>query len=144
MPRASRRPVNKNIQEELQDNFSFLISSLTSSSDIQHFFETFLTEEEKIMLTKRLMLHLMIENGYGPMEITSVLGISLETVRKHKMVSRLGDKIYKAIIVKITKRRKTKEFWQQVEKLLRPLDHALDVRTNMKARAKFLSGEYER
>ena len=141
MPRASKRPVNKNIQEELQDNFSFLISSLTSSSDIQHFFETFLTEEEKTMLTKRLMLHLMIENGYDPMEMTSVLGISLETVRKHKMVSKLGDKTYKDIIAKITNRNKTKAFWKKVEKALRPLELALDAKTNMKARAKLLSGD---
>ena len=61
MPRASKRSVDKNLRIELQDNFAYLISSLHKSSDIQQFFETFLTDEEKTMLTKRLMLHLMLE-----------------------------------------------------------------------------------
>lgn len=142
MPRASKRPVNKNVLAELQDNFAFLISSLSSSKDIEHFFETFLTEEEKIMLTKRLMLHLMLGNGYEITEISTVLGLSKETVYKHKSISQSGDDTYKVIISKIASRRKTKEFWQQVEKLLRPIVLALDSKTNMKSRAKFLSGDY--
>jgi len=142
MPRASRRPVNKSVEEELQDNFSFLISSLTSAKDIQHFFETFLTPEEKVMLTKRLMLHLMVENRYSIDEISSVLSVSKETVYKHRNILLWAGKEYKEIIVKITTRRKVKVFWKKVEELLRPLELALDAKTNMKARAKLLSGDY--
>jgi uncharacterized protein YerC len=143
MPRASRRPVSKNVLEEIQDTFSYLISSLASPKDIQTFFDSFLTEEEKTMLTKRLMLHLMIENSYDPMEIMSALSLSKETINKHKHILLRENIMYKDIIAKITKRKKTKAFWEKIEKAFRPLELALDAKTNMKARAKFLSGDYE-
>ena len=60
MPRASRRPIKENVDEELRENFSSLISSLSDSGEIRKFFEDFLTHEEQVMLSKRLMLHLML------------------------------------------------------------------------------------
>jgi uncharacterized protein YerC len=143
MPRASTRPVNENIKGELQDNFALLISSLTSPRDIQQFFETFLTSEEKTMLTKRLMLHLMLENRYTALEIAAVLGLSRDTVRIHKLVWISGGDVYKSIIAKLASKRKTSQFWKSVETILRPLEYALQAKSNMKARAKLLSGEYE-
>lgn len=120
-----------------------MISSLASSSDIQHFFQTFLTEEEKVMLTKRLMLHLMLENKYSYSEITEVLSVSNETVYKHKLVWEKGDETYKTVIAKIAKKKKTSAFWLQIEKFLRPLELGLEAKTNMKARAKLMSRDYE-
>ena len=95
------------------------------------------------MLSKRLMLHLMLENGYDVVEISNVLSLSKETVYKHKMIAQGGDETYKIIISKIASRRNTKEFWKNVEKILRPAVLALDAKSNMKARAKFLSGDYD-
>lgn len=136
MPRASRKPIRKEIQEELRDNFAYLISSLYISSEIELFFESFLTAEEKIMLTKRLMIHLMLKNSYEVGEICAVLGVSRETVRTHKGVWLIGNNKYKKIIEKIANRRKTKEFWKKVEKSLKPLEYFLTAKTNMKSRAK--------
>ncbi len=140
MPRASRRQVDNAIRIELDDNFAFLISSLSSSSDIRKFFEIFLTDEEKTMLAKRLMLHLMLENGYGLAEASAILCMSNETVYKHKRIYNTGSKAYKNIIEKIARRDKTKRFWREVNKLLRPLDLALRAKSDMKARAELLQG----
>ena len=142
MPRASRKPVNKEIRKELSDNFAFLISSLSSASDINNFFETFLSDEEKTMLTKRLMIHLMLENHYEALQIAAVLGVSKETIRTHKIIWMIGGGVYKRVITKIAKREKTKQFWKKVETALQPLDLMLKAKTNMKARAKLLSGDY--
>ncbi len=131
------------IKGELQDNFAFLISSLSSSTDIEQFFETFLTDEEKTMLTKRLMLYLMFENKYTSAEIARVLGFSRETVRTHRYVWGKSNKKYRQIIASVSKRRKTKIFWSKVERALKPLELALQAKSNMKARAKLLSGDYE-
>lgn len=141
MPRASRNPIKRAISQDLNDNFAFLISSLHNSKEIQQFFEDFLTREEKIMLTKRLMLHLMLENQYTITEIGSVLGISRETIRVHRNIWGRGGIIYKNIIRKIADREKTKEFWQKVERILKPLELVMSSRSDMKARAKLLSGE---
>jgi uncharacterized protein YerC len=139
MPRASRKQVDKDTQEELRDNFAFLISALHKSKDIEQFFEDFLTREEKTMLAKRLMLHLMLENEYTALEIQAVLGMSRDTIRIHKDLWNRGGETHKEMIRKIAKREKTKEFWKKVEKILKPLEHALQAKTNMKARSKLLN-----
>lgn len=94
------------------------------------------------MLSKRLMLHLMLENGYKSFEIEKVLGISGETVRVHNNIWSKGGETYKKIIRRMAKREKTKIFRRGIEKILKPIDLALNVRTNMKARAKLASGDW--
>lgn len=143
MPRASRRLINKTINDELKEHFTSLISVLTNSKDIEEFFLDFLTDEEKKMLTKRLMLHLMIENGYRIFQIESVLGISRETIRVHKHIWSRGGETYRKLIGKIAKREKAKRFWEKVEKILKPIDLALKAKTNMKARAKLATLPYD-
>lgn len=143
MPRASRRQIDKEMQEELQDNFAYLISTLHQSKEIENFFEDFLTREEKTMLAKRLMLHLMLENGYKSSEIAAVLSVSHETIRVHKEIWHRGGETYRKMIRKIAKREKTKEFWQRVEKILKPLEYALESKTNIKSRSKLLNYPWE-
>jgi len=142
MPRVSKKSLNKEINSELKENFSSLISSLQNPKEIEQFLNDFLTKEENLMLAKRLMLHLLLDNKYKSLEIQSILGVSKETVRVHKVNWERGGETYKKIINKIANKRKVKLFLQAIEKKLRPLELALQSKTNMKARAKFLSGDY--
>ena len=142
MPRASRRSVRKEIDLELKENFDSLISSLSAKSDIEQFFRDFLTPEESTMLTKRLMLHLMLENGYRTSEIQAFLNISKETVRVHKNIWSRGGATYRKIISKIAGQEKTRQFFKKLEKLLKPFDLAIRSRNDMKARAKLASGDW--
>lgn len=128
--------------QDVESNFAFLISSLRSSSDISLFFEDFLSDEEKTMLTKRLMLHMMLENGYQMSEIKSVLLMSFDTIRIHNHVWKKGGKTYRTILQKIAKREKAKEFWEKVEKVLKPFELAMTAKTNMGSRAKLLNRDY--
>lgn len=143
MPRVSKRPLNKEINIELKGNFSSLISSLQNPREIEKFLNDFLTKEENLMLAKRLMLHLLLDNKYKSLEIQSILGVSKETVRVHKSSWEKSGETYRKIINKIANRRKVKLFLQAIEKKLRPLELVLQAKTNMKARAKFLSGDYD-
>lgn len=142
MPRVSRVPINKTLGRELDDHFASLISSFYDSKEIEHFFQEFLTREERLMLLKRLMLHLMLENGYKISDIRSMLGMSRETIRVHRSLWIKGGSVYKNIIGKLARKEKTKRFWQKVEKTLRPIDLALRSKRDMRARAKFASGEW--
>nr|MBI5455427.1 hypothetical protein [Candidatus Levybacteria bacterium] len=143
MPRASRKKLSKETDIELRENFSSLISSLKYSKDVDQFFQDFLTKEENLMLSKRLMLHLLLENNYKGVEIQSILGVSEETVRVHKNNWEKGGHIYKKIINKISNGRKIKLFLKALDKKLKPLELVLSSKINMKARAKFLSGDYD-
>ena len=59
MPRVSKRKVSKKLAVELENQFVDLISLLKSPKYIRSFFQQFLTKEEKLMVIKRLMLHIL-------------------------------------------------------------------------------------
>lgn len=143
MPRVSRKVINKTINEELKEHFTSLISALTNTKEIEEFFQDFLTDEEKVMLAKRLMLHLMLENGYKIFQIETVLGISRETIRVHKNIWSRGGQTYRKLIIKIARREKAKHFWEKIEEILKPIDLALKSKTDMKARAKLATLSYD-
>ncbi len=140
MPRASRKPIKESLNQELDQYFTSLITTLNKKEEIEQFFKDFLTTEEKTMLTKRLMLHLMLENGSKTSQIEAVLGMSRETIRVHGHIWSGGGVVYKKIISKIAGKEKTKRFWEKVDKVLKPLDLALRSKTDMKARAQFATG----
>lgn len=140
MPRASKRKVEKDLNLELENQFAGLISELNNPKDIKGFFEHFLTREEKIMLMKRLMLHLMIELGYKTYEIDNVLKICRETIRSHRQKRNNGGEVYRKILVKLIKKNKDREVWQKINKILKSLDVLFTFKTNMKSRAKLYNG----
>lgn len=142
MPRVSKKRIKEEIKEELKGHFAFLISSLNNSKEIEQFFQDFLTSEEKTMLTKRLMLHLMLENKYESYKIESVIGVSYETIRIHKNIWSKGGENYKRIINKIANRERTKRFFEKLEKFLKPISLVLKAKTDMRARAKLASGDW--
>lgn len=143
MPRVSKKILRREIEEEIRYNFASLVSTLSSSKDIEKFFEDFLTKEENKMLTKRLMLHIMLENGHRQSDIGSFLGMSRETIRVHKNLSERGGSVYKNIIGKIARREKTKQFFKTLEKKLKPVELVFKSRNDMRARAKLASGDWE-
>lgn len=139
MPRASKIKLDKEKLKEIQEHFSFLISSLNDSNEIESFFDSFLTEEEKIMLTKRLVLFMMIKRGYPTNVIQSALNMSYETIRIYveKLMSK--NELFHKIIEKLIKRGKTKEFWEKLDRLFKPFEVILEAKTNMRARAKLMT-----
>jgi len=81
MPRISKYKLGKEELQTIQNHFSYLISSLTDSREIENFLDGFFTPEEKIMLSKRLALQMMLKKGYSPSVIQPALHISYESVR---------------------------------------------------------------
>jgi len=139
MPRASRAKLHPKKIEEIEEYFSFLIASLNSSGEIENFLDGFLTKEEKVMLSKRLVLLMMLQRGYPSSIIQSVLHLSHESIRIYANMLPTRNKLFKETIERLIKRGKTQEFWQKVDKILTPLDLALRAGTDVKARAKIYS-----
>lgn len=140
MGRTSKFKLKSAELEELEQHFSYLISSLSSSKEIGNFFNNFLTKEEKIMLTKRLALLMMIKMDYPYQEIKNALNISYETVRTYSNQLPLKNDSYHKTIEKLIRRQKSKEFWKKADKVIRPLELALKSKTDMKARADLIRG----
>lgn len=142
MPRVSKARLYEQRLGEIEQHFSQLVSSLTTHSAIEGFFSDFLTREEKIMLTKRLVLYMMVKRGYSPSSIQAALHVSYETVRTYNNLLASKNAIFHKIIDDLIEKEKSKEFWRKVDKALRPIELALQAKTNMKARAKLASGDW--
>lgn len=142
MPRVSKSRLDQKQLEEMNSHLFYLISSLNNSTEIESFLEGFLTKEEKIMLTKRLVLFMLLKKEYSPSSIQAALHISYETVRTYQNQLDSKGKQFNDMIERLIKREQTKELFEKIDKLLKPLSLALESKTNMKSRTKFLSGDY--
>jgi uncharacterized protein YerC len=142
MPRASRKPISKSLDKEIKNTFAFLISSLNKSPQINPFFNEFLTHEEQIMLSKRIVIHLLLEKGYENNQIQASLGVNKDTVRIHRLVWQNASPEYKTILKTLVRRDNIKDFLNKLDSFLKPLDLAIKSRNDMRARAKFASGDF--
>lgn len=142
MSRVSKKFINKALEEELENHLTFIISSLSDKKEINVFLNEFLTDEEKKMLGKRLILYMLLYRGFSSVDINNALSMSYETIRWYKEA--YGDKPYafKKIVDKLIRREKSKELWKKLDKILEPLSLALQSKTNMKARAKFATEDF--
>lgn len=95
------------------------------------------------MLSKRIMLHLMLERGYKSSQIQAFLGVNKDTVRIHTTIWQRGGSVYKNVLKVIAKKAEAREFWERLEKFFAPVELFVKSRNDMRARAKFASGEWD-
>lgn len=142
MGRVSKRSIDQKLRIGLEEQLSFIIQSLTSRTEISSFLNEFLTDEEKIMLGKRLVLYMMLYKNFTSSQIHSALSMSYETIRWYKEVFNGKSEIFRKTIERLIKREKSKEFWKKIERILEPFAVALEAKSNMKARAKLMGGYF--
>lgn len=142
MPRASKFLLNDRQIKEITSHLLYLISSLNNEKEINDFLENFLTKEEKLMLSKRLVLFMMLKKQYSSSIIKDTLHLSYETIRIHQNQLNSKNETFQKILKKLLQRQKTRELFEKINKFLKPLDLALKSKRNMQARAKFASGDW--
>lgn len=140
MPRVSAKQLDKDIFNEINSSFVSLISSLKNNNEIEGFLIDFLTKEEKLMLSKRLTLYLMIAKGYDSTFIKEVLKVSKETVRTGQIFIHTKGEVFQKILLKMKKSEESKLFWEKVEKILNKI--SLPMRSDRVSRGKWASGNW--
>lgn len=142
MGRVSRRSMNKGLQTELEEQLTFIISSLTNKDEVGLFLNEFLTKEEKIMLGKRLILYMLLLKGLTSKQIHASLAMSFDTIRWYKEMFDTKPDVFRKIVEKMLKRERNKELLEKIEKILEPFALALDARVDMRSRARLASGDF--
>ncbi|MEM4271328.1 MAG: Trp family transcriptional regulator [Candidatus Pacearchaeota archaeon] len=142
MPRVSKFLLRDKQIKEISSHLHYLISLLNNENEISNFLGNFLTKEEKLMLSKRLVLLMMLKRQYSPSAIKNILHVSYETIRIYQNQLNSKNEIFEKILKKILQRQKTKELFDKINKFLKPIDLAMRSKTNMRARAKFASGNW--
>ena len=141
MGRVSKRKVDRDLEKDLQEQLSFIVVSLTNKDEVNVFLDEFLTEEEKIMLGKRLILYMLLYKGLTNTQINNALSVSHETTRWYREVFEKKPDVFKKTLERLIKREKTQELWRKIEKVLEPFKLALESKTNMKSRAELATGK---
>lgn len=144
MPRVSKNQLSKELSTTIQKQFVSFISILDSQSEIGDFLNSFLTKEEKMMLSKRLMLYILIHKGMSPTKISTTLKMSRVSENYHRQKWNTTSESYKKIIIKLSKRQKSLEFWKNLDDLLYPVELMLRSGNDMRARAKLYQGDFDK
>lgn len=114
MSQVSKYPISSDIEQRIYEVFTKTISKLSRPSQINKFFEAFLSPVERIMLAKRLSIALLLLKGYKYPEIRKVLRVSPPTISDVSMNLKYMSPEFRSVIESIIKDEKLEAFWNQV------------------------------
>jgi Trp operon repressor len=143
MPRVSRRKLPEKDILEFYHTLSSFLTSLHSQEATDQFLTGLLTAEEKIMLSKRLIIFILLSMHIETKTIQETLHVSYETIRTYKSQFIHKNEIFKKEIRTLAKREELKKFMTKLDKILAPIDLALQVKRSAKARAKLINQDYD-
>jgi uncharacterized protein YerC len=81
MPHVSRKKLDTKTTKHLKEILSVVLSNLDSKS-AEIVVNSLLTQTERNMLSKRLMIWLMLDAGHTPTEISNITKSTLQTVER--------------------------------------------------------------
>ena len=107
-----RREVEKRVYEV----FERAIQKLKNPKDIRNFVDDLLTPTEKIMLSKRLAIAVLLEKGLDYRQISGIMKVSFATITSIVRQRSLGGLGYKKVVGEILKEEKSEESFLEFEK----------------------------
>ncbi|MDO8269401.1 MAG: hypothetical protein Q7T54_01880 [Candidatus Levybacteria bacterium] len=102
MPRSSTTQLSSETVTELESQFYTFLDSL-SYDEKKQFFSEFLTNEEKMMMYKRLALYWCLLEGYPLSKIQQMIGVTHDTTRVYNKKKNLLSENFKSLIQRIGK-----------------------------------------
>lgn len=119
MPQVSKYPLARNTELRLYKLFWKAIADLKNSFKAEEFFNDLLTPTEKIMLSKRLAIAVMLIKGYDYSSIRSTLNVSPSTIGSISLWLKYSGKGYRKTVENLLKR-------ERIEKIFENIDSALE------------------
>ena len=80
MPRVSKNPISPEVYKEITQAFVRTLAKVGDDHVLSKFLDDLLTPTEKLMLSKRLMVAVLIQRGYSYGAVCRVLKMSKTTV----------------------------------------------------------------
>lgn len=142
MPQVSKYPLSSSTERRLFQLFWETISNLKESSKAEEFFNDLLSPTEKIMLSKRLAIAVMLMKGYDYSTIRSTLKVSPGTIGSVSAWLKYSGTGYRRVFDKLLKKEKFKEIISNLESAI---DHITPEKTFNRVMSKgFPKGEYKK
>ena len=80
MPHVSKKKIKKEVATELAGHFLAFLSTARTTRDASVLAHELLSQTERVMLAKRLMIVVLLVRGYRFLSIESSLGVTPQTV----------------------------------------------------------------
>jgi uncharacterized protein YerC len=117
MGRISRRRIDPEIEERVNEIFINYLAELNTRPAIKEFIQSLLTHTEQIMIAKRLAIALLLTKGFNYQEIDDTLKVSKSTVSGVDKELQSGATGYIKAVKKIMKDEKLERMWNKLEEL---------------------------
>jgi len=118
MPKVSQNPLSSEMQKEISSAFVRTLARIDDDSLLKKFIDDLLTPGEKLMLSKRLMVTILLQKGYSCGSVCRMLKMSKTTVYLYQRdILRAGDG-YKKIFELFFKESKGRQWLESMSKAL--------------------------
>lgn len=124
MTQISKYPIHKSVEKRMFEIFTTTISNLKNSDDIEEFLHDFLSPVEKIMLSKRLAIAVLLAKNYSYPSIKNILRVTSTTIASVSLSLKYSGNGYKKMVEKILSDEKRDNFWQKIEDVLANIPNA--------------------
>lgn len=118
MTKVSRKPLRKDKEQEIYQILFSALAKLNSSEEIAIFLEDLLTPTEKLMLSKRLYIAILLSRGFTYEMIMEGLNVSSVTINSVNFWLKHGKAGYQNAMNKIIRQEKIEAFLDKFEESL--------------------------
>lgn len=115
MPQVSKYPLAKDTEKRLYQLFWETVANLKDSIKAEEFFTDLLTPTEKVMLSKRLAIAVMLIKGYDYSSIKSILKVSPTTIGAVSLWLKHSGTGYRKVVQRLVTKEKFEEILSGIE-----------------------------
>ncbi|MDP2637459.1 MAG: YerC/YecD family TrpR-related protein [Candidatus Levybacteria bacterium] len=113
MTQVSNHPISKTVADRIFEIFLKSLVKIHNQEEADQFISDLLTPTEKIMLSKRLAIALLLRKNYDYRAIQEIIRVSAATIASVNMTIRYGSNGYKNLLNKILKEEKLVNLLQE-------------------------------
>lgn len=113
MSQVSKYPIRNSVFDRIFEIFIKTLINVRNDDEAQALASDFFTPTERIMLSKRLAIALLLEKEYDYRSIKELLKVSTGTITSVNNARRFGKNGYKNIVSKIVKEEAINDFFDK-------------------------------
>lgn len=113
MPQITKYPTSSTVDDRIFEVFIKSFVSLRVKDSAADFINDLFSPTEKVMLTKRIAIALLLLRDYQYRDISKILRVSVATISTVNISLKHGKGSYKKILDKIMREEKMEEFFQK-------------------------------
>lgn len=118
MTQVSKYLLSDKVKQEINSIFLETILLLSKKEDIVSFLDDFLSPTERIVLSKRITIALMLRKGYSFEMIKKLIKVSQSTIAGVNLKLKYTGKGYQRILDRILRDQKINNVFNQIEKFI--------------------------